>query len=139
MGCKLGSNMEYCCYSNPLPVSTEKKLCLSPIPPPLTLQLDLSPVTVANLTEGLWGEKAGTKRRWRGKKKLYIPKKTLLKVCRSSAVSQRRVVLFLGSPEVCEGKVRLLYVSWFRKVGNESYHHPDIHTSAYSDGEGCKE
>lgn len=49
MGCKLDSNMEYFHYSNALPVSTKKKLCLSPIPPLLTLQLDLSPVTVANL------------------------------------------------------------------------------------------
>lgn len=35
--------------------------------------------------------------------------------------------------------MRLLYVSWFRKVGNESYHHPHIHTGAYSDGEGSEE
>lgn len=35
--------------------------------------------------------------------------------------------------------MRLLYVSWFRKVGNESYHYSNIHTSAYSDGEGSKE
>jgi len=37
------------------------------------------------------------------------------------------------------GRVPLLYVSWFRKVGNESNHHPHIHTGAYSDGEGSEE
>lgn len=35
--------------------------------------------------------------------------------------------------------MRLLYVSWFRKVGDESYHHPHVHTGAYSDGEGSQE
>lgn len=35
--------------------------------------------------------------------------------------------------------MRLLYVSWFRKVGDESYHHPHVHTGAYSDGEGGEE
>lgn len=35
--------------------------------------------------------------------------------------------------------MQLLYVSWFREIGNESYHHPNIHTSAYSDGEGGEE
>lgn len=35
--------------------------------------------------------------------------------------------------------MRLLYVSWFRKVGNESYHHPHVHAGAYSDGEGGEE
>lgn len=45
-------------------------------------------------------------------------------------------VLFLGSLEVFGKKVWLLYVPWFRKVGNERYHYPYIHTGAYSDGEG---
>lgn len=35
--------------------------------------------------------------------------------------------------------MQLLYVSWFRKVGNESYHYPHINTRAYSDGEGGEE
>ena len=50
------------------------------------------------------------------------------------------VVLHLGSPgAVCGGRVRPLYVSWFRKVGDESYHYPDVHAGAYSDGEGGEE
>lgn len=33
----------------------------------------------------------------------------------------------------------MLYVSRFRKVGDESYHHPHVHAGAYSDGEGGEE
>lgn len=49
------------------------------------------------------------------------------------------VILHLGSPGVCGARVQPLYVSWFRKVGDESYHYPDIHAGAYSDGEGGEE
>lgn len=45
----------------------------------------------------------------------------------------------MGSLEVCGETARLLYVSWFGKVGDESYHHPHVHAGAYSDGEGCEE
>ena len=30
-------------------------------------------------------------------------------------------------------------MSWFRKVGDQSYHYPDIHACAYSDGESGEE
>ncbi len=49
-------------------------------------------------------------------------------------------LFFTWTPRRCvEGSVPPLYVSWFGKVGNESYHHPHVHTGAYSDGEGCEE
>lgn len=35
--------------------------------------------------------------------------------------------------------VKVLYVSWFRKVGDESYHHPHVHACAYGDGESGEE
>lgn len=98
-----------------------RKLCLFPVPSLLTPQLDLSPVS------WLLGGKNCTS------PKNFPP--SLQVQCRS----QEGLVLLLGSPEACAGKVRLLYVSWFRKVGNESYHYPHIHTGAYSDGESSEE
>lgn len=102
MGCKLGSTMEYFHYSNPLPASKKKKkLSLSPIPPLLTLQLDLSPVTVANLG---WQRACGERRLERkegGGKNCTSPKNFLWNLqeqCRS------REVLFLGSLECVAGK-----------------------------------
>ncbi|KAG7240297.1 hypothetical protein INR49_027108 [Caranx melampygus] len=73
-----------------------------------------------------------------GGKKLYIPKNFPQSV-QEQRHSLEGVVLFLDSPELRGVKVWLLHASWLRKVGNESYHHPYIHTSAYSDGEGSKE
>lgn len=59
--------------------------------------------------------------------------------CRSQGEGEGGVILHLGSPGVCGARVQPLYVSWFRKVGDESYHYPDIHAGAYSDGEGGEE
>lgn len=86
-------------------------------------------------------EKAGRKGRWSGGKKLYTPGKNFFfEVCRSSDVPQTGLFLFLGSREAFgKEKVRPLYVSWFREVGDESYHHPYIDAGAYSDGEGGEE
>lgn len=72
-------------------------------------------------------------------KKLYIPIKVSLKSASFNSASQRGFVLLPGSQEIEKRRVLLLYVSWFREVGNESYHHAYINTGAYSDGEGSKE
>lgn len=68
------------------------------------------------------------------KKKLYIHIKVSSKSAGAILSPQRGFVLFPGSQEVMENRVLLLYVSWFREVGNESYHHSYINTGAYSDG-----
>lgn len=79
---------------------------------------------------------------WEGKegggKKLYIPKKLSSK-CAGATVFPRGGCSLPGLPGGVWRKERLLYASRFRKVGDESYHHPHVHSSAYSDGEGGEE
>lgn len=138
MGCKLDSSME---YLQTLSWSHKKqKLCLSPIPFLLTLQLDLSPVLWLILADrGPAGRESWKERKVEGKT-VHPRKKLSSKSARAMPFSQEEdVLLLLGSREVCGGKVRLLYVSWFRQVGDESYHHPHIHAGAYSDREGSEE
>lgn len=55
------------------------------------------------------------------------------------AAPKRAPVLLPGSPEVRGGKVQPLYVSRFRKVGDEGYHYSDVDAGAYGDGEGGEE
>lgn len=131
----------------------KKNLCLSRVPSLLTLQLDLSPVTVDNLgwqracrerkLERKDGGEGGNKKNNK-KKTVHPPEKKNFRRsfqvrCRSQGEGEGGVILHLGSPGVCGARVQPLYVSWFRKVGDESYHYPDIHASAYSDGEGGEE
>lgn len=74
------------------------------------------------------------------KEKAVHPHQVFFKVCRCNGVPLTKgVVLLSGCLEWCERRELLLYVSWFREVGNESNHHTYIHTSAYSDGESSKE
>lgn len=109
-------------------------LCPSPFPPSLTLRVDLTPVTVANLGwQIVWRESRWKETKVGGKgKKLYI--QNFPQSLQEPFCSPEGLVLFPQG-----GRVWPLYVSWFRKVGDESYHHPDIHTGAYSDGEGSQE
>lgn len=139
IGCKIGPKMEYFHTSTHSP--SQQKLYPSTILPALTifvspLQLDLSLVTVGNRDkepgEG-GGEMAGKKVRWR--EKLYIPKNFHQKS--TGAMLSPEGLYSPWAPWRCGGgKVLLLYVSWFRKVGDERNHHPHIYAGTYSDGEG---
>ena len=78
----------------------------------------------------------GPERRWEGTGKNCTPSPPPKKLSTQCAVS----LDWLFAPQRhLEGRQRPLYVSWFRKVCNESYHYPHVHTGAYSDGEGGEE
>lgn len=75
-----------------------------------------------------------------GKKKVPVHPQNKLSSASASVAAPRRVpVLLPGSPEVRGGKVQPLYVSRFRKVGDEGYHYADVDAGAYGDGEGGEE
>lgn len=74
------------------------------------------------------------------KKKVPVhPQNKLSSASASVAAPKRAPVLLPGSPEVRGGKVQPLYVSRFRKVGDEGYHYSDVDAGAYGDGEGGEE
>lgn len=139
MGCKQGSTWvtfitQTLCYRE------EKNPQKSyPTPPFFTLHLDHSSVSVANLGwQNACREKDRTKRKVE-EENCISPKKLPLKSA-GVMLFPRGGCCLPGLPGgVCEGQLWLLYVSWFRKVGDESYHHTHVHASAYSDGESCEE
>lgn len=74
------------------------------------------------------GSDGRTERKVEEKNKLYAPLQRKLPPSKPAGTSP-----FPGEVGSFPG---LLYVSWFRKVGDERYHHPHVHPSADGDGEG---